>query len=509
MVEKKYTKVRYRFAATLITNILKVVLSFISGIIIARSLGPAQYGDFNFLFGSFTALIALFNMASSSAFYTIISKEKQQIHFYLYYLFWIIIQLFLLILLVFLLPESIRNKIWLGHSNKLIYLALFASFSMNKIWQFVGQIGESMRDTIGIQVRNLVLAVSYLLIVLFMGYNGIIGIEKLFIINAIMYFFFSVLYIMRINKYDIISVKMRVELNGVLQKFKNYCYPLVPYTVFGFVYTFIDYWMLQKFGGSVQQGYYAIGFKFSTLVLIGTTSILQVFWKEISEAYSKNNMERVRLLYISVSRSFFFVGIAISSFLVPYTREIIDLFLGPSYKEAWLPLGLMLFYPVHQSLGQITGTMLLAMEKTKAQSYIGIFFMSISIIVTYVLLAPKTAVLPGFDYGATGLALKMVLCQLIGVNISIFFVSKYIEIPFDWVHQVKVFLILPIGVFSKTLSQFIIHFVSVESNPIISISISGLIYILCILMLIYCFPQVSGLSRKQLILGLSWIRSRS
>ena len=495
MVEKKYTKVRYRFAATLITNILKVVLSFISGIIIARSLGPAQYGDFNFLFGSFTALIALFNMASSSAFYTIISKEKQQIHFYLYYLFWIIIQLFLLILLVFLLPESIRNKIWLGHSNKLIYLALFASFSMNKIWQFVGQIGESMRDTIGIQVRNLVLAVSYFLIVLFMGYNGIIGIEKLFIINATMYLFFSILYIMRINKNDIISEKMRVELSEVLQKFKNYCYPLVPYTVFGFVYTFIDYWMLQKFGGSVQQGYYAIGYKFSTLVLIGTTSILQVFWKEISEAYSKNNMERVRLLYISVSRSFFFVGIAISSFVVPYSREIIDLFLGPSYKEAWLPLALMLFYPVHQSLGQITGTMLLAMEKTKAQSYIGIFFMSISIIVTYVLLAPKTAIVPGFDYGATGLALKMVLCQLIGVNISIFFVSRYIKIPFDWKYQIWLICLMPSGFIIKKLSENFISILSFEVTLISSITVSLIFYLIFISTIIYFFPALAGIKK--------------
>ena len=134
--------------------------------------------------------------------------------------------------------------------------------------------------------------------------------------------------------------------------------------------------------------------------------------------------------------------------------------------------------------------------------------MSISIITTYVLLASKTAIIPGFELGATGLALKMVACQIIGVNISIFVVSKYIKIPFDWIHQLKVFLILPIGVFSKTLSQFIIHPGSVDSNPIFSISISGLIYILCILMLIYCFPQVSGLSRKQLILGLSWIRSR-
>ena len=418
------------------------------------------------------------------------------------------IQFFLLVLLVFILPDPIKNKIWLGHSNKLIYLALFTSFSMKKIWEFISQIGESMRDTMGIQVRNLVLAVSYLIIVLFMGIYNVIVIERLFVLNAIIYVLFSTLYVIRIYQSGLFSVKIKGEFKQGLQNFKDFCYPLVPYTIFGFVYTFIDYWMLQRFGGSVQQGFYAIAFKFSTIVLIGTASILQVFWKEISDSYSKNDMIRVRLLYESISKSFFFVGIVISSFLVPYSREIIDLVLGPSFKEAWLPFSLMLFYPVHQSLGQITGTMLYAMEKTKAQSYIGIFFMSISIITTYVLLSPKTAVMPGFELGATGLALKMVVCQIIGVNISAFYVAKYISIPFDWFHQFKAFILLPLGIFSKFFSYFIIPPKFIESHQIITMSISGIIYLLCILTLLYFFPQISGINRKQLNVGLSWIRSR-
>ena len=136
----------------------------------------------------------------------------------------------------------------------------------------------------------------------------------------------------------------------------------------------------------------------------------------------------------------------------------------------------MFFYPVHQSLGQITGTMLYALEKTKTQNYIGIFFMFISILIAYLLLAPKKAIIPGFGLGASGLALKMVICQIISVNISSYFVSRYIKIPFDWYHQLIVLLILPMGFLSKSLSQAILQLVFSESSNMLNITISGLVY---------------------------------
>ena len=76
LVALKHTGVKFRFIITLITNIMRLGLAFSAGVIIARSLGPAQYGNFNFLLGRFTALIVLVDMASSNAFYTILSKDK-------------------------------------------------------------------------------------------------------------------------------------------------------------------------------------------------------------------------------------------------------------------------------------------------------------------------------------------------------------------------------------------------------------------------------------------------
>ena len=51
-----------RFLATLFVNIGRVGLSFIAGLIIARGLGPAGYGNFNFLLVSFASITIMFQV---------------------------------------------------------------------------------------------------------------------------------------------------------------------------------------------------------------------------------------------------------------------------------------------------------------------------------------------------------------------------------------------------------------------------------------------------------------
>ena len=503
------TSVKVRFLSTFITNILRVGISFIAGLVIARILGPGKYGNFSFLLGSFISLASLVEMASSSAFYTFISQRHRGRRFFIYYGIWVFVQLLILLLLVLFLPDSIRQKIWLGHPFGLVFLALLASFAMNQLWRFAAQIGESMRDTVGIQVRNLALALTYLFCVLALAGFHIISIKNLFILNIILYLMFSALYAWRIYQTGVLSKGEGEDLRGILGEFKRYCSPLVIFTWVGFLYSFADYWLLQKFGGSVQQGYYAIGARFSALSLIATTSMIQVFWKEIAEAHSLGNMEKVRSLYYQVSRSLFFIGAVISCILIPFSREILALLLGPAYQSAWLPLSFMFFYPVHQSLGQINGSMLGATEKTKAQSYIGLFFMAVSIPTTYILLAPKSAIVPGFQLGAMGLAIKMVGCQILGVNITAFFVAKYVNAAFDWRHQINVLLLLlPIGFLSKYFVRHIFSLASSHERILMVMLVSGIIYLVIVVILIRYFPSIAGLNRDQIYRGLTWLRAR-
>ena len=498
-----------RFISTFITNILRAGLSFLTGLIIARTLGPSQYGHLSFLLGSFTALGSLVDMASSSAFYTFISQKQRGRQFFIYYTSWVLTQLFILLILVFLLPASFTQTIWLEHPKALILVALIASFAMNQLWRYVAQIGESIRDTVAVQIRNVALAAAYLACVAVLAGFHIVSVRTLLVLQFMLYLLFSALYAWRMYHGGILSGEEAEDVRSILKEFKGYCSPLVISVGIGFLYSFADYWLLQKFGGPVQQGYYAIGARFAAVSLIATTSMLGVFWKEIAEAHSLEDMARVRLLYRRVSRSLYFIGAVISCIMIPFTREILAYLLGPSYEAAWVPLSLMFLYPIHQSTGQITGTMLLATARTKAQSLIDISFMAVSIPMAYMLLAPRSAMVPGLQLGAMGLALKMVGCQILGVNLKAFFVARHINAAFNWSHQIIVLLLLlPVGFLSKSLAHIILSLASLDGYIILGVVVSSILYLMSVTALMYYFPSLAGVDRDQIERGLSLLRAR-
>ena len=141
--------IKIRFLATLFANVLRMCFGFLAGIIVARGLGPEDYGNFNFLLGSFVSINALVDMGASSAFYTFLSQKKRSAAFYGYYFLWISVQFTVIsMFVIFLCPQGLREKIWLGNDAGLVFKAFLASFMVSRIWQTVVHIGESIRSTI-------------------------------------------------------------------------------------------------------------------------------------------------------------------------------------------------------------------------------------------------------------------------------------------------------------------------------------------------------------------------
>jgi len=506
-MNKQSIKVRFFFS--LLSNILRIIFLFIAGIIVARSLGPAGYGNLIFLIGSFTAIANLVNMASSSAFYTFISQSKRGLKFYFYYLFWLMIQFSIPLFLVLLLPGELKQKIWLGHPKGLILLALFASFTAEQMWKFAKQVGESLRDTVNVQIKSMLLVSTYLICIILLVAFNLTSIKTIFIVKGCVYLFFVIAYIRWIYRKTDFYTEKNENLKSVFTEYKTYCFPLVFYTFVGFLYIFADYWLLQKFGGAIQQGYYAVGARIAAVSMLATVSILQIFWKEIAEANTQGNMERVRMLYRKISKSLYFVGAFFSCLAIPFSSTILSIVLGSSYKAAWLPFSIMLLYPVHQSLGQITGTMLMATGRTKTKSIIGIAFMGVSIITAYFVLAPKSFLIPGLNLGAKGLALKMVICQLLDVNLMAYFVAKYFKTSFNWAYQFKVLLsLLLLGFVIKISVQWFVSVLAFPTHPILLMFISGIFYTGTVAIVLYKSPAIAGLDRVQINHGLSWLRSR-
>ena len=142
--------IKNRFFASVLGNISKSGISFLTAILLAKWLGPEDYGRMVFLLGSFTAFIQLLNMSSSDAFFTFISKRQRSLKFIQYFWAWILIQfLFSLFLFINFLPESIIKTVWVGEKRELVVLAMIAAFMQQQVWNIASRMAEAQEKLLG------------------------------------------------------------------------------------------------------------------------------------------------------------------------------------------------------------------------------------------------------------------------------------------------------------------------------------------------------------------------
>jgi hypothetical protein len=255
--------------------------------------------------------------------------------------------------------------------------------------------------------------------------------------------------------------------------------------------------LLQRFGGNVEQAYYAVSSQFSAIALLVTASILNIFWKEIAEAHARDDHARTASLYKRTSRLLFVLSAAATGFLLPWTDQLVRLLLGAAYAGSVTTLAIMLFYPVHQSLGQIAGAFLYATARVPLQVAIGVVFMLLSIATTYFVLAPGDAAVAGLGLASAGLALKMVGLQLVQTNVLAYLVARVSKWRFDWLHQ-------PVSIAGCVALGWLAHalvtaFAASRWPVFAAMSVSAVLYFSFLAALLYSMPWLAGFSRGELL----------
>jgi O-antigen/teichoic acid export membrane protein len=406
-----------RFGATLVATVFRVGVSFLSGLVVARGLGSAGFGDLNFLLGSFTAVNLILDMGTSTAYYTFVAQRRRRTAFFLVYLIWTLGIQFVgtVCVLWLILPEGALLRAWPGQSRGLVLLAFGVTFMTTQMWTMVSQLGEALRQTIVVQIFAATQASAHFVLVVVARYSGWLTIRSVMWLLILEYVVLASFLAFRFLPRAVENVNDREPVWSIVRAFVRYCRPLMLYGWVGFCYHFADRWFLQNFAGSREQGFFSISQQFSAISLFATASIINVFWKEMAEARERNDQQRQKQLYTVVRRGLYFVAAWTSCLLIPYSSEIVRWLLGSDYSGASLAMAIMFLYPIHQSLGQIQSTVFYATGQTSLYSKIGIVNMLISIPVSYFLLAPRTQSIPGLHLGAAGLASKMVVLQMLGV----------------------------------------------------------------------------------------------
>ena len=491
MPNQTYPSIRKRFLVSFANNFIRSGISFISAIFLARFLGPEDFGRLSFILASLMAFKQLLDMGSASAFVTFTSQRIRSRKFINTYWFWIFIQFFISFLLVaFFIPDIELNIIWKGEERILIVLGLIAVFAQNSIWTSALALAESQRKTIPAQkINTLIVAIHFIILVL-LWLIGKLAIPLLFIAIAVEWsiagWFVRKLYVE--NKSS-----EKVSFYDIYTEFKIFCLPLIPYAWLGFIHDFADRWMLQHWGGSEEQAYFAVARQFSIVTLLVATSILNIFWKEISEAHYENDSIKVQTLFSKVHRILYLFGVLVACFLFPWSQEILTLTVGKSYLAGQITFMLMILYPVYQILGQIGGVMLLATNRTRLSTIIGGAAMLCGLIFSYFMLAPSNSFIPGFGLASEGLAWKMLFIQFVQINVLFWFISRLFSVKFEWKFQI---ISLTFVLFwSYLLKSFLLSFMAF--SLVTSIIVFSLLYVLISLLFFYFYPSIFGWNRAQ------------
>lgn len=416
-----------RFMYGAVGNVSRLVVSTLTGFYIASELGAYEFGRYSFLVAICGATIKVIDLNVTSAYFTFFSSGKSDLKEEKYVILWYFFTYLTTLALLGFIDAIDRTGFLNNESILVLSFAFSALFLQQRIWVNIGHIFECLRLT-KVYQRNFTVAVIFHSITLFTVGNTI-GLT----IETILYSIIIVWSLLIAYSY-LIVIKFKTNPSNrpnkqstKLEDYYRYCSPLLVYSVFVFLGEIFDRTMLTNIAGYKEQGYFSLAKQFSVISLVAVTSILTILWREIAELYRNGEFEEFKELLQCSTRVLYTFASLISCTVIPWSGEVVDIFFGNGYKGGVTVFAIMLLYPMHQVIGQISGSILLATEKTKVQTAVGVSSIILSMLVTYLIFLEDISILSNRP-GALEIGLKMVLIQIFIVNVMIYVINKILNV---------------------------------------------------------------------------------
>jgi hypothetical protein len=105
----------------------------------------------------------------------------------------------------------------------------------------------------------------------------------------------------------------------------------------------------------------------------------------------------------------------------------------------------MAFYPLAQTCGQMSSAALKAVGLTAAYRNWSVLISIPDVLLTYFLVAPRDASVPGLGLGAVGVALKMSIYSLVSVQVFEWTAFRFFGVPFGAAMRTRLLMLATIG----------------------------------------------------------------
>jgi O-antigen/teichoic acid export membrane protein len=494
---------RYKLGA----NVIGLVFSAVTQSIVPRLLGPAHYGSFSFLTSFFNQVLAFFDSGSSIAFFSKLSQRREEralLRFYWGFAGMVGVTLVVVVVGVF----WVGMDGWLWPDQGMPYVWLALGWGLLTWWV---QILNRMVDGYGLTVRGEIARLQQqalgLMAILLMVWFARSTLADFFAYQYCLLTFLFLAWWIILRRYELPlfpSVPLTInEVGRYSREFWDYSAPLISYAIVGMLVGVMDRWLLQRFAGSIGQAFFALSSQISTVCFLFSGAMTPLLLREMSWSYGQGDIARMRAMFLQYIPMLYSIAAFLGIFLSVQARAVVFLVGGSSFTDASGVVAVMALFPIHQTYGQLSGTVFYATGQTETYRNIGITFMLVGLVVTVWLVAPTRFL--GLQLGATGLALKMVVMQALAVNVQLWWNDRLLQLSF-WklvLHQLYSLAML------AGIAWGADFFVSmVVQGMIARFALSGIVYSLGCLGTLAVAPSVFGLSRGDLRNGLSQLASQ-
>jgi len=488
-----------RYAIKLIANLLTSIINAIIITIIPRELGPIAYGQFIYLQRFFQQLLSFLDMGVSIAFFTKLSAKhdrKELITFYFIYLFSILTIIYCLIIFIdiFNFTDIILPNIDIQY----VYIGFFYVF-LSWVTQILIKISDAYAITASVEVIRIlhkigsfcllivfIFMVNFNLHLYFVYLNSMFG---LYILILVWFFF-------RKGIFTLIVLNIKLKYSSLIKEFIIYSRPLVVYSIINLVVGIFDIWLLQYSAGSEQVGFYGLAYAISTLSFIFIISGMPLITREFSKLFGQKNINGMHDIFMKYLPIFYNIAVYFSIFVSFQSENLLYIFAGEEYSDAYSIMVLLALYPIYQTYGQFNGAMFSSTGRTYLYKKIALltqpFGVLLSIIFIYF-----------FELGAVGLGIKTLVILFIGTHIRLYYNSKFLNYKMSYFikNQILSLLIFTVLAF---VSTFIMNFSSVFMNFIFS----GILYTIVAIIMLVKFPNLFFINQFTLFRNYIKLRGR-
>jgi O-antigen/teichoic acid export membrane protein len=392
---------------TFVLNNIATILGLISGIIIARYLGPGDRGNLSLIIISISFFSLLSDFINGGNEIQVGGNNSLQFPILIQSFFSCILITLALYFVLFFISSNFENH-FSDILDSIIIFLFSAIFLFQAINESTKRILLARQDFFFLNRIQLISSLIYAIITVFIiGYlgKGLLHVLVIILINNI---FISSSYLYRLlGKLKIIE---SIEYNMSLLKNSIF---IGSRSVFVSIPTIFllssDLWLIQILTNNVNVGIYQIAVSISALILVPSRILSNIIR---AKAVSENNgIERA----LVISKLFFFLSLGLTIIFFFTGKVLIELFYGFEYVSSFWPAFILCVSHVIYGTSNILGGIILA--KNKYPPFI-IFGLNISFLTNLIL---NFYLIP--HYGINGAAYSSLIAYFI---MNCFYSYKFI-----------------------------------------------------------------------------------